>query len=120
MLIKHSLSFQEAGAILAAGLRAAESVRPLSIAVVDESGVLIAFGRMDGAKGYTVELAIQKARGSAIVGVASSLLSKAGASSGGAGGLPVIHDGQCIGAIGVSGASEDEDVAVAQEAISET
>ena len=117
MLSKHGLSLDDANRILAAGLSAAARVRPLSIAVVDEAGVLLAFARMDGARGYTVDLALQKARSSALVGVASGLLAKAGAAGGGAGGLPVVHDGQCVGAVGVSGTSEAEDVAVAGEAI---
>lgn len=118
MLTKHSLSLQDAKLILAAGIAAAEKVRPLSIAVVDDAGMLLAFVRMDGARGYTVDLALQKARTSALVGVASALLAKAGASSGGAGGIPVMHDGQCVGAVGVSGATEAEDIAVATQAIS--
>ncbi len=58
-----------------------------------------------------------RAGATAPVGVASELLAKAGTAGGGAGGLPVVHEGQCVGAVGVSGASEAEDVAVAGEAI---
>ena len=117
MLTKYSLSLDEARAVVSAGCVAAAALRPLSIAVVDDAGILLAFQRMDGARGYTVELAIQKARSSALVGVDSATLAKAGAAGGGAGGLPVFREGQCIGAIGVSGSSESDDVSVAREAI---
>jgi uncharacterized protein GlcG (DUF336 family) len=118
MITRQSLSLDDANAILAAGIAAAINVRPLIIAVVDDAGLLLAFARMDGARGYTVDLALQKARTSALVGVASSILAKAGAPSCGGGGLPVVSNGQCVGAVGVSGATEADDETVAREAIS--
>ena len=117
MLTKQSLSLEAANRVLAAARDAANSIRPVSIAVVDDAGVLLAFARMDGARGYTADLAIQKARSSALVGVASSILAKAGVQTGGAGGEPVLHDGNCVGAVGVSGAKEEDDVSVARHAV---
>lgn len=33
------------------------------------------------------------------------------------GGIPVIHEGHCVGAVGVSGASEDQDVECAEKGL---
>lgn len=106
-----SLSIDEAEAMLDAAGRAATS-RPVSIAVVDAGGALLAFRRMDGARVHTIELATQKARTAAIVGVPTAAVQAAGRDIC-AGGIPVVVEGQCVGAIGVSGAVEDEDVRVA-------
>jgi|SRR5580700_5904583 uncharacterized protein GlcG (DUF336 family) len=102
------------------------------IAVVDSSGTLKAFVRMDGAWLGSIDIAIRKARtaryfdmGTAEIGKMSQPgmsiygveLSNGGLISFG-GGLPLKDvDGAVIGAIGVSGSSVENDVAVAEAAV---
>lgn len=105
---------------------------PMCIAVTDESGHLLAFARMDGGKITSATIAIDKAFTAAAArkptheyGTASQPGAPAwGISSalGGrlmvvAGGLPVEHDGQVIGGIGVSSGSPAQDQSVAQAGI---
>ena len=117
-------------AVAAAQRRAAEINMPMDIAVVDDGGHLLAFGRMDGAKLSSVEIAIAKAHCAAIrrkptgpvrdgdqVNLVLSLglaISSHGRQIPLRGGLPIEVDGVCVGAIGVSNGSEDQDVDVAQ------
>ena len=125
------LMLEGAKAVLAAAeKRAVEIGVPMDIAVVDDGGFLMAFSRMDGAKPSSVDIAILKAHsaairrkpsGPAIVGgEANVMLSMALAVGSGAkqtplrGGLPLMVDGECVGAVGVSNGSEDEDVDVAR------
>ncbi len=127
------LTLEGAKAILAAAeIRATEIGVPMNIAVVDDGGHLLAFSRMDGAKLSSVRIAITKALGSAIRrlptgpsgGDPSSILPSLSLAiaSGAAqtplrGGLPILVDGQCVGAIGVSNGSEEQDVDVAQAGV---
>jgi len=122
MRMKPSLSHDEAQTIANGCLAAAEQHGvAVCIVVVDEAGGLLCAHRMDGARQYTVDLAIQKARAAANVGVLTSALEqlsrmRAGsglANSVGAGGGPVLHDGMCAGAVGVSGAQPDMDETIA-------
>jgi glc operon protein GlcG len=103
---------------------------PMNIAVVDDGGHLMAFARMDGAKLSSIDIAINKAVAAAIrrmpTGPARSgdevnlLLSLSLAIGSRAqqtplrGGLPLEANGQCVGAIGVSAGTEDQDVEVAR------
>jgi glc operon protein GlcG len=96
----------------------------VSIAVVDAAGGTILVKRMDQAGFLSTDLAITKARTAAGAGVPSSVLRDAvkGGSLGllsiqgiatVGGGVPILHGETVIGGIGVSGASEDDDVACA-------
>jgi glc operon protein GlcG len=97
-----------------------------SIAVVDNGGNLIYLERLDGTFAASAEVAIKKANTSATFRVPSSKLENS--INGGRqalitvghtflqGGIPIVYDGQVIGAIGVSGsasAQQDEDIAIA-------
>ncbi|TWT64763.1 heme-binding protein [Allorhodopirellula solitaria] len=103
-----------------------------NIAVVDEGGHLLAFIRMDNARPSSVYTAITKAASAATRrrptgplegegpgGVQLSLaLENAAAASGGKfttlqGGVPILCDDQVIGAIGVGGATGEQDAEVA-------
>jgi glc operon protein GlcG len=126
MRFKFSLSFEGARTVVGACLEAARQQEvAVSIAVVDDAGALLCFSRMDGARAYTVELASQKARTSASVGVATGVIeamSRAGAGRSrepnvGHGGIPVQYRGQCAGAVGVSGAKPEIDEMIAQAGI---
>jgi uncharacterized protein GlcG (DUF336 family) len=101
------------------------------IAVVDSSGTLKAFARMDGAWLGSIDIAIRKARTARYFDMESSEIGKMSQpgmsiygvelSNGGlisfGGGIPFKVDGTVIGAVGVSGSSVENDVAVAQAAI---
>ena len=119
--------------LTAAQARAVEIKVPMDIAVVDDGAHLLAFARMDGAKLSSVEIAIHKAQGAAIrrlptapartgdeVNVVLSMglaLATQGRQIPVRGGLPLLIDGICVGAIGVSNGTEDQDVDVAQAGV---
>src|ERR1019366_3190168 len=127
------LTLEGARAILSAAEAKAREIKvPQNIAVVDESGFLLAFGRMDSAKLSSVEVSLTKAGAAAIrraptgpspAADPSVLLSLglAIATDGKLtclrGGLPLFVDGQCVGGIGVSAGTEDQDVMVAQAGV---
>jgi uncharacterized protein GlcG (DUF336 family) len=128
------LTLEGAELVLAAAqARAVEIKVPMDIAVVDDGAHLLAFARMDGAKLSSVEIAIHKAQGAAIrrlptapartgeeVNVVLSMglaLATQGRQIPVRGGLPLLVDGVCVGAIGVSNGSEDQDVDVAQAGV---
>ncbi len=113
-------------ALNAAIAKATELGIAQNIAVVDAGANLLAFARMDGARLFAQHSAISKAQ------TAASLRDPTGhlppqfgadlaAATGGrsinmVGGLPIVIDGQVIGAVGVSSGSDDEDLAVAEAA----
>lgn len=114
----------------AAAKAAAEQGVSVCIAVVDPQGVLKAFLRMDGALAIAVESCQAKARaalmgmgslelGDALTGHWPALLSFANDESISllGGGLPVLEGEQQIGAIGVGGASADQDIVIARQAL---
>jgi uncharacterized protein GlcG (DUF336 family) len=128
------LTLEGAQLVLAAAqARAVEIKVPMDIAVVDDGAHLLAFARMDGAKLSSVEIAIHKAQGAAIrrlptapartgdeVNVVLSMglaLATQGRQIPVRGGLPLLIDGICVGAIGVSNGTEDQDVDVAQAGV---
>ena len=97
-----------------------------SIAIVDDGGNLVYLERLDGTFAASAEVAIKKANTSATFKAPSSKLENSINSGRQAlitvghtflqGGIPIMYDGQVIGAIGVSGsasAQQDEDIAIA-------
>jgi glc operon protein GlcG len=136
MLTRNNIRLSLAGAraILAAAEQKALDIKvPQNIAIVDEGGHLLVFARMDGVKRSSIEVALTKAMSAALRQTPSGPVAADGEPSvflslGLAlatsqkltpirGGLPLFVDGQCVGGIGVSGGSEDEDVAVAQAGV---
>ncbi len=127
------LTLEGARAILAAAETKAREIKvPQNIAVVDDGGHLLAFARMDGAKLSSIEVALTKARAAALrrtptgpspagePNVYLSLglpLATEGKLTCIRGGLPLVVEGQCVGGIGVSAGTEDEDVQVAQAGV---
>lgn len=97
----------------------------VTVAVVDAGGHLLALQRMDGAAPMSAHIATAKAHASAlgrrdtkifedmINGGRNAFLSVPTLEGLMEGGLPVMHNGQCIGAVGVSGVKEPEDAQVA-------
>lgn len=99
----------------------------VTIAIADDGGYLLALHRMDGAARTTPEVAHGKARTSALTGRPSKFFEDrvkerpafvgfpAGLLIQGA--LPIVVDGHCIGAIGVSGVQSHEDEQIAHVGI---
>ena len=125
MRTKLSLTLTDATAIAAAAHAYAESHQlRVSIAIVDESTYLHHLLRMDGAPYTSAEGAVQKARTAADSGHPTTFFEEplnAGRYSmlkmplyPIEGGIPVIIDGQCAGAIGVAGVLPELDAAVAE------
>ena len=101
----------------------------VSIAVVDETGNLLAMKRMDGAAPMTANLAVEKAKCSAmsrrptklfediIKGGQMGFLTMDTFSGMLEGGEPIMYEEQLVGAVGVSGVKSFEDAEIAQVAI---
>ncbi len=106
---------------------------PMSLAVVDAGGHLVALHRMDGAPWLTAEIAYSKAytaaawqRPSAEIGERwrdMPLLAQAvtemthGRFVARMGGVPIRRDGAIVGAIGASGGTGEQDVRVVEAAL---
>ena len=130
MQTKHYLTLSDAEFLLdQAHQYAIQNSFNVSIAVVDETGNLLAMKRMDSASPMTANLCLEKARCSAISRRPSKLFEdiiKGGqmgfltmdAFSGMLeGGEPILYQGQLVGAMGVSGVKSFEDAEIAQVAI---
>ena len=119
--------------VVAAERRAIEIGVPMNIAVVDDGAHLLAFIRMDGAKLSSAQIAITKAEaaairrqpsGPAISGDQPNVLLSLGLAIASRahqtpirGGLPLMVDGKCVGAIGTSNGTEEQDVDVARAGV---
>lgn len=124
------LTMEQSHMVLAAAVADAEKRNTLmNIAVVDAGGNLKAFIRMDGAFLASIDIAIKKARTARSLNMSTMDLSKVsqpgqdlygievtdgGMVIFGGGELLYNKDGVIIGAVGVSGGSVAEDVAVAK------
>lgn len=119
--------------ILAAEAKAAEIGVPMNIAVCDESGVLKAFSRMDGAALLSVQIAQDKAYTAVGFGMSTDGWHEfikddpplAAGAVGGidrlvifGGGFPIKLGDELIGGIGVSGGHYTQDMEVAQAGLS--
>jgi glc operon protein GlcG len=99
---------------------------PSAIAVVDPAGDLLAFQRMDGVRPASADLAIEKARTAARLQrptaeiednidqgrtafVTAGIMALRG-------GMPVLVDGEVVGAVGVAGLSKETDTEIARTA----
>ena len=101
----------------------------VSCAIVDDGGNLMWFQRLDGVAPISAQIAPAKARTSAlgmreskvyeemINGGRMSFLSAPGLDGMLEGGVPIMKDGQCLGAVGVSGVKSSEDAQVARAGI---
>jgi glc operon protein GlcG len=124
------LTLEGARAVLAAAQRRANEMRcPVNVAVVDDGAHLLLFERMDGAKPSSIAIALVKGQaaamrrsptGPAMVGDQVNIpltLGLAAASPSDQtpvrGGVPLIVDGEVVGAIGVSAGTEDQDADIA-------
>ena len=109
----------------------------VNIAVVDDGGHLMAFERMDGARPASLYTAITKATSAATFRQATGplpaganaadpllnlSLQNAAEASGGKitalyGGVPVVVDGQIIGAVGIGGGTGEQDAQIARAGV---
>ncbi|KAF2110202.1 hypothetical protein BDV96DRAFT_651347 [Lophiotrema nucula] len=102
---RHFVTAQQAQTIIAAAAANATAIQiPQNIAVVDPSGLLVAFLRQDNAYIGSIDISMKKARTAVLFN---------GLSSGGL--FPIYLNGYLIGGVGVSGGtvSQDEEVATA-------
>ena len=122
------ITLSQANAIIAGALAkgADAGFKPLSVAVVDPGGHLIAFQRADGASFGRLQIAMGKAAGALAIGASSRKIGEmaverpwfVGAFAAGAphpvipaaGGVIVVSEGGApIGAVGVTGDTSDND-----------
>ena len=132
VLTKTSIAAETAKAlIVGAETKAQEIGVPMVIAVCDESGVLKAFSRMDGAALLSVDIAKDKAYTAVAFGIAThawfdfikddppllhGIVNTPRLVVFG-GGYPIEHGGAVIGGIGVSGGHYHQDMQVAEAAL---
>ncbi|QID19347.1 hypothetical protein G3580_18035 [Nitrogeniibacter mangrovi] len=127
MHTKAILTRDDVARILAAA-RAEAGAHPwaVSIAVVDDGGHPLALERLDGCAPIGAYICMEKARTAAlgrresqgyedmINGGRTAFLSVPRLSGLLTGGIPILVDGQVVGAIGVSGVQPDQDAQVAR------
>lgn len=113
----------------AAEAHALEKGWAVSIAIVDAGGHLLWLQRLDGAPPISAQIAPAKAHTSAlgrreskayediINGGRVSFLSAPGIAAMLEGGVPILVDGQVVGAVGVSGVKSSEDAEIAKAGI---
>lgn len=111
-------------AVIACLDKARELKASVTVAVVDAAGALLSLARMDGARGFSVDLATRKARTAAAIGIDTAVLQKYAGSTplspevlAVPGGLPVIEAFAPAGAIGISGGQPEIDGAIAQAGV---
>jgi len=122
--ISLELAKKPAAAALA---EAAKNKWTMAVAIVDTSGNLVYYEKMDNTQVASAHVAIDKARSAAIYKRPTKALQDAVAAGGAGlriltlqgavpveGGVPLVVDGKIIGAIGVSGGSSDQDGVVAK------
>ena len=101
----------------------------VTIAIVDDGGHLLWLQRLDGAPAISSHIAPAKAHTAAlgrreskvyedvINGGRTSFLSAPAVAGMLEGGVPILKDGQCLGAVGVSGVKSSEDAQIARAGI---
>ena len=124
MRTKTCLTLADAQKIVGAcKVEAAKNKWNVSIAVVDDGGFLVHLERLDGAVGQSAAIATLKAQTAAATRSPTKTLEDvvkerpATVAFPGRvavqGGLPIMHQGECVGGVGVSGAKSPEDEQVA-------
>jgi glc operon protein GlcG len=128
------LSLSDANKVIdKAHAKAAQLGITVTVAVVDEGGLLIALGRMDGAPPLSPQLAEAKAVGAAMflrdgAALAQMAQDRPGFFSAadrlvrvplipGLGSVPIKQDTKVIGAIGISGGRPEQDLECAEAAL---
>lgn len=128
MIQKHSLSHPDAQKVMAAIQAELEKEgKGAAVAVTDAHGELIAFVRTDGCPLPSINNAINKAFTAAREGKESAAIGQSSRAdnfpmtnfgdlryTAWGGGVPLIYQGQVVGAVGVSGLPEAEDMVLAR------
>jgi glc operon protein GlcG len=129
----NDLSHQDAQRVLTAAQAELDRTgRGAAVAVVDHHGELVAFVRTDGCRLPSITIAINKAFTAARERTPSQAVGEASRSEafpmtnfgdpryvGWGGGIPLVVNGDVVGAIGVSGLPEADDIAIAEAAAAE-
>ena len=130
MQTKPTLEFTDVKKIAAAAeAEALQNNWAVSIAIVDDGGHLLHLSRLDGASPLTSHMAPAKAN-TAAVGRRETRIYEELVNSGRTsflsapyveglleGGVPIMKDGFCLGAVGVSGVKSAEDAQIARAGI---
>jgi glc operon protein GlcG len=130
MITKPSLTLADVKIIVAAcEAEALKNNWAVTIAIVDEGGHLLALQRLDGAPPISAHIAPAKAHTSALgrreTKVYEDIINQGRTSFLSVpllegmleGGVPIVVNAQCVGAVGVSGVKSSEDVQVAKGGI---
>jgi len=131
---QQNATLDDARRVIAAGEEVARELgQPMNIAVVDAGGNLIAHERMDGAWIGSIDVSINKAFTARAFDLATDALapnaqpgnqfygiqnSNRGRIMIFAGGVPLVSNGEVVGAVGVSGGDGKQDQTVAEAAAS--
>jgi glc operon protein GlcG len=130
MKTRHYLQAADVNTMLAAATAEAQrNAWAVSIAIVDDGGHLLGYTRLDGAAPVSSHISVAKARTAAlgrreskvyedmINGGRTSFLSAPFIEGMLEGGVPIVVEGQVLGAVGVSGVKSSEDAQVAKAGI---
>ncbi|MDB5602491.1 MAG: hypothetical protein JWN71_4535 [Xanthobacteraceae bacterium] len=128
MRMRPTLTSADVHKIVAAARAEAEKNKwNVSIAVVDDGGFLMHLDRMDGTGPTSADVAIGKAKTAALTRTPSKIWEDrvkerpafinypAGQLIWG--GLPIMHQGDCVGGVGVSGVASQDDEKIAAAGI---
>ncbi|HSB73910.1 MAG TPA: heme-binding protein [Candidatus Methylomirabilis sp.] len=130
------LNWEGTNRVLQAAIRKVQEMGiPMSISVVDEGGHLLGFARTDQGKIHNIRVAHAKARAAASNRLPTGKVSSSGQPVNDhmaialplaagtdmyvtfAGGLPILVEGHCVGGVGVSGGTGEQDTEVARAGI---
>ncbi len=113
--------------VAACSAEATKNKWSVSIAVVDDAGYLLHLERLDGAGPMTAEVAAGKARTAAVTRRPTKfwedrvkerpVFLKFPDNLPIQGGVPIMYQGECVGAIGVSGVQSHEDEQIANAGV---
>lgn len=130
MKTKAVLSADDVQAILSAARAEADNNNwGVTIAVADDGGHLLGLIRLDGAPPMSAHIGPSKAKTAAMARKETKILEDVINNGRTAfvtapyvdglleGGVPIVVDGQCVGAVGVSGVKSDQDAQIARAGI---
>jgi glc operon protein GlcG len=130
--MKKTFQLEAADAVRIGAAAEAEAIKnswAVTIAIVDEGGNLLWLKRLDGAAPISAHIGPSKARTAAmgrreskvyedvINGGRMSFLSAPSLEGMLEGGVPILVEGHCVGAVGVSGVKSTEDAQIAKAGI---
>ena len=126
---KPALTNSDAHKMMAACIAEAQKNKwNVAVAIVDDGGAVLLLERLDGCGAISADVAVKKAQTSALTKRPSKFFEDRVKERPGfvtfptpgvmfQGGLPLVHQGECVGAMGVSGVQSHEDEQVAQAGV---